>query len=68
MRPSMADKINKVCPECGSPLVARRNKATDSEFLGCTRWPGCNYTEGIPEYYRLRAQGAEPLPGFGEEM
>ena len=31
-----------VCPECGSPLVARDGKW--GEFIGCTGYPGCKYT------------------------
>lgn len=64
MRPTVAGKITKMCLECGSPLAVRRNKQTDSEFLGCTRWPECNYTEPVPELYRMEAAGAAKLPGF----
>lgn len=64
MRSSVTEKIQKVCPECGWPLVVRRNRHTDSEFLGCSQFPECRYTEGIPEWIRLVAQGAAQLPGF----
>jgi ssDNA-binding Zn-finger/Zn-ribbon topoisomerase 1 len=34
---------------CGGWLVARKNKSTGQEFLGCTHYPKCKYTEPIDE-------------------
>lgn len=57
-------KILKPCPECGRDLVVRRNRQNDSEFLGCTGYPECRHTEGLPEFLKMRALGAIALPGF----
>ena len=35
----------KVCPNCGKPLVHRQGKF--GEFLACTGYPKCKYTEKI---------------------
>jgi ssDNA-binding Zn-finger/Zn-ribbon topoisomerase 1 len=45
-------------------MEVRRNRLNDSEFMGCTGFPECRHTEGIPEHLRLRALGAIPMPGF----
>jgi ssDNA-binding Zn-finger/Zn-ribbon topoisomerase 1 len=69
------DKIRLPCPECGNgTLVVRQNRENGSRFMGCTNWPkrqdedgrivGCDKTAPIPQYFLLRAQGAEVLPGF----
>lgn len=42
---SSVEKTNKVCPECGSPLVIRTGKY--SRFIGCSNYPKCHYTESI---------------------
>lgn len=67
-------KIRMPCPECGSDMVVRVNKENGSRFMGCTNWPkrrneagkivGCDHTAPIPNYYLMRAQGAQSLPGF----
>ncbi len=56
--------IERACPECGAKLVIRTNRHTEQQFLGCVRYPTCRHTEGLPEYYRLKAAGAAVLPGF----
>ena len=33
------------CPKCGQYLVKRKGKY--GEFLGCSGYPGCKYTEEI---------------------
>lgn len=38
-------KNNKRCPECGNVLVKRIGKY--GEFLGCSHYPKCTYTERI---------------------
>lgn len=62
----MTETITKACPGCGPTvrLVIRINRQTGHEFLGCPRWPGCGYTEPLPESIRLRRAGARELPGF----
>ena len=52
------------CPECGAPMVIRRNRNTDGEFLGCSRFPDCTETRALPEDVKLRREGAQVLPGF----
>ena len=60
----MAD-VAKTCPKCAPDrLVVRRNKQTGHDFLGCSNWPQCDYTEPLPLDMQLRRQGAAQLPGF----
>ena len=42
------DEIDK-CPMsgCGGRLVVRINTDTEEEFLGCSNYPKCHYTEEI---------------------
>lgn len=56
-------KFEKYCPD-GHPMVIRVNRETGQEFLGCSQWNACTYTEKLPEYIRLRIAGHKPLPGF----
>lgn len=58
------EHIVKPCKRCGATLVIRVNRATDEEFLGCPRWPECQYTEPLPEAIKLRRQGQRDM--FGE--
>jgi DNA topoisomerase-1 len=37
----------KKCPSCGSLLAVRTNRATNENFLGCTKYPACRYTKPI---------------------
>jgi len=56
------------CPECGpsTRLVVRTNRQNQSQFLGCPKWPECNHTRPIPESWRLKAAGAQMLPGMDD--
>lgn len=54
-------QTEKTCPHCGSNLVVRTNRANDSQFLACPRWPECSYTSGIPEDMKMRAAGQRGL-------
>jgi DNA topoisomerase I len=39
------------CPKCGEGHLIRRQTKSDSnprQFYGCSKYPGCNYTENIP--------------------
>lgn len=40
-----SSKMVKECPECGSILVRREGKYGD--FLGCSNYPECDYTENV---------------------
>jgi hypothetical protein len=33
------------CPECGDSLVEKLNRSSGTAFLGCRRFPVCNYTD-----------------------
>ena len=65
-REAVIDKLNMRCPTCARPLVVRRRRADDAEFLGCTGWPDhCRHTKALPETVRMRRMGAPELPGIG---
>ena len=52
------------CPECGEPMVVRKNSITEEDFLGCSQYPACKHTEPIPPDVRMRLMGVQPLPGM----
>lgn len=54
----------KRCQECNRPMVIRKNRYTEEQFLACIGFPSCRHTEPEPEYLKLRRQGVTPLPGF----
>ena len=56
--------VEKPCPDCGGKLLIRTNSNTGEDFIGCSKYPDCKHTEPLPLYLKLRAMGAEPLPGF----
>lgn len=37
------EEIDRVCPECGKPLVIRHGRY--GKFIGCSDFPQCRYTE-----------------------
>lgn len=39
-------EIGRLCPNCGSPLLIRKNKR-GQEFIGCSNYPSCRYVESI---------------------
>ena len=41
-----ATTTDKICPECGKPLVVRRSKHGKS-FLGCSGYPKCHHIENL---------------------
>jgi len=51
------------CPECDiqSKLIVRTNRHSGHQFLGCARYPDCDYTREIPEAWKLRAAGQKGL-------
>lgn len=53
------------CAECGKTMIVRVNRETQSEFLGCSTYPTCTNTQPLPEWFRLKAAGAQMLPGLG---
>jgi len=42
-----SSNYNKFCPKCKSPLIVRTAGKTGNEFLGCSAFPNCTYTENI---------------------
>lgn len=54
--------LTRNCLQCGQPMVIRRNRTNDHEFLGCSAFPRCAHAESLPEWFRLKAQGAPELP------
>jgi DNA topoisomerase-1 len=39
------ETTDEICPKCSSPLVVKRGRF--GKFLACSRYPDCNYTQGI---------------------
>jgi restriction system protein len=35
--------VRRICPRCDSGLVARKNRKTGEDFLGCSSYPKCRY-------------------------
>ncbi len=42
-----AEVTNRICPECGKPLVVKFGKF--GKFLACSGFPDCKHTEGLEE-------------------
>lgn len=60
-----AEEIVVACPDCGRPMAERENRVNGSTFLGCTGYPDfCSRTQKLPEYIRMKREGAASLPGF----
>jgi ssDNA-binding Zn-finger/Zn-ribbon topoisomerase 1 len=51
------------CPNClGAPrLIVRTNRRTGHQFLGCQRWPECDFCAEIPESMVMQALGQPTL-------
>ena len=64
MEPAQPRTSAKNCPECGQPLTPRTNRTTKTEFLGCSNWPTCKYTEPMPQDIIMRRMNHPELPGF----
>ena len=55
-------KITKLCPRCKKHLLVLRTNSQDgSQFLGCSSYPECKHTEGLPEALRLRLAGVPDM-------
>jgi len=44
------EELDEKCPKCGASLVVRKGKY--GKFIGCSRYPACDYTRPIVEYAR----------------
>ena len=53
-------QVIEACPACGGWLQARMG--TYGRFLGCSKWPACNYTRNIGRSQRGRRRSAGPAP------
>ena len=51
------------CPHCVPvvTLIVKTNRINENQFLGCPNYPECNYTRGIPEAWKMRANGQQEL-------
>lgn len=43
------DLTGRNCPEafCKGELVIRKNRNNNQKFIGCSKYPGCRYTEPV---------------------
>jgi DNA topoisomerase-1 len=57
-------KTEVECPKCGQPLMVR--KSVYGQFLGCSTFPKCRYTEKIPKDDEERAQVEKRREYFGQ--
>ena len=56
----MAYSIRAECPECGRAMRVRTNRRDRSQFLGCTGYPNCRYSEEYePQAQALARQVVE---------
>jgi len=42
-----AENVGRACPVCGCALMYRSRRSDGHEFIGCSGWPDCNYTEDV---------------------
>lgn len=45
--PGVVARIASDCPVCRAPLQLRRRRKDRHEFLGCVRYPACDFTEPV---------------------
>ena len=56
--------IEKPCPACGGRLVVKKNRREGTQFIGCSNFPNCHYTERLTPSVEHRLSGAPTLPGL----
>lgn len=62
---SYKPKPVKKCPRCTTgQLLVKTNNNTQQQFLGCSEFPLCKFTEPLPIDMQMRLQGAPTLPGL----
>ena len=44
---SAAVLVSRSCPQCGGRLRIRTNRREKNQFLGCSKYPECKFTEEI---------------------
>lgn len=42
--PDVGQDTGIPCPTCSSKMLWRKNRTSNSWFMGCTAWPGCSGT------------------------
>ncbi len=55
--PAVAELTDRVCPKSGHPLAIKWGRF--GQFLACTGYPDCRYTEPLPEEAEAQAKAAE---------
>ncbi len=58
--------MNKPCPQCAGNLSVRYNAKTDTNFLGCSNYPSCTYTETLTARNSPQPEPATEAPPAGE--
>jgi len=52
-KPETQDKVDRICPECGWPLIEKlgisKKTGRSYHFWGCSNFPRCKYTEAFIE-------------------
>jgi DNA topoisomerase-1 len=61
VRKELQEDTGKVCPRCGSPLVARWGRF--GRFLACSAFPKCKYSSPLEDESRVVFQRPCPLCG-----
>ena len=64
MEPVTTEDLGQELPGVRTPLTPRTNRTTKTEFLGCSNWPTCKYTEPMPQDIIMRRMNHPELPGF----
>lgn len=47
--PAYVFSIENLCPRCDGKLIIRRRRADGGKFIGCARFPECNFTDAFLE-------------------
>lgn len=58
--PAKPEMTDQKCPKCGKPLVRRSGRRGD--FLGCSGYPRCRFTQDIPHEGQGESTGTERPP------
>lgn len=56
--------IERTCPWCGGALVVRTNSATGKNFVGCSQFPYCHFTQAVKKSVKERLSGVPVIPGL----
>ena len=56
------------CEKCGSEMLLRKNKSTNTEFLGCSSFPKCRNTISFEEDSYYEGDSREDLYDLIDEQ